>query len=709
MSGGARTRALRMRPLSPRVAACTRITHMADGAARQEEVLGWSPGVPRLRPVRLAVAWLVSAAAFMFAAWVMPGAEINGFWGALVVAAIVAVLNALLPPVVAALRLPFTVAAGFLLVLALDAAILLIAADIAPDQLDVSGFGAALLVSLVASAVSIPVAVVMGIDDDDEYTLRIARRVARRVARPEPTDTPGLLFLEIDGLGMPVLRRAIRDGTTPTMARWLAEGTHRLTEWETDLSSQTGASQAGILLGSNDDIPAFRWVEKETATMVSCSAPDDCAAIEQRHMVGKGLLADGGTSRGNLLSGEAETALLTASRVADEKAPNPGYRAFLANGTNVTRTLVLFIWEIVLELLAAARQRRRDVRPRGHRGGVYPVLRAGMCVFVRDLVVFSVLQDMFRGVPHLYATFASYDEVPHHSGLERPDTLEALRKLDQRFAMIDRARRYAPRPYEIVVLSDHGQTQGATFKQRNGYGLDDLVERSLSRGQVDGMAAGDESSTTMGTAVDEATGRTQSRERPKNDVSDRDVVVLGSGNLGLVYLMEERRRLTLEEISERHPRLVPALAEHPHVGWVLVRSEADGAVVIGARGRRVLRTGAVEGEDPLAGFSPTAPGHLLRTDGFAHVADLMVNSFYDPVTEEGCAFEELISFHGGMGGPQTRPFVLYPAHLSVPVEPLIGAAAVNELLREWRDAVTGRPAGVATPGRPVAPQVTAAG
>ena len=83
--------------------------------------------------------------------------------------------------------------------------------------------------------------------------------------------------------------------------------------------------------------------------------------------------------------------------MADEKKANPGYRAFLANGSNVTRTLVLVLWEIVLELIAAARQRRRDVQPRGHRGGIYPLLRAGMCVFVRDLVVFSVLQDMFAG------------------------------------------------------------------------------------------------------------------------------------------------------------------------------------------------------------------------------------------------------------------------------------------------------------------------
>ena len=70
--------------------------------------------------------------------------------------------------------------------------------------------------------------------------------------------------------------------------------------------------------------------------------------------------------------------------------------------------------------------------------------------------------------------------------------------------------------------------------------------------------------------------------------------------------------------------------------------------------RSYLDEERVEGEDPLARFSPTAAQHLLRTDGFAHVADIMVGSFYDPVLDEGCAFEELISFHGGLGGPQTR-------------------------------------------------------
>jgi hypothetical protein len=208
---------------------------------------------------------------------------------------------------------------------------------------------------------------------------------------------------------------------------------------------------------------------------------------------------------------------------------------------------------------------------------------------------------------------------------------------------------------------------------------------------VDDFMGGDEQTAMVGHAVTEATGRPGADvKRAKNDVSDRDVVVLGSGNLGLVYLMEERRRLTLEEIERRHPQLIPALREHPHVGWLLVRSERDGAVALGAGGVRYLNDDRIEGEDPLAGLSPGAAGHLLRTDGFAHVADIMVGSFYDPVLDEGCAFEELISFHGGLGGPQTAPFILHPSHLPLTTEPIVGAAAVHRILMGWRTALAAR-------------------
>ena len=177
---------------------------------------------------------------------------------------------------------------------------------------------------------------------------------------------------------------------------------------------------------------------------------------------------------------------------------------------------MLFFWEVVLEWSAAGRAKRRDVRPRGHRGGIYPFMRAALCVVVRDLIVYGVLTDMMKGRPAVYATFSSYDEVAHHSGLERADTLEALRKLDQQFGRIERARPYAARPYEIVVLSDHGQTQGATFKQRNGYGLDELVERSLETAPTwPAVAGGDENHSMVGNALGEATGARRSGSSPR--------------------------------------------------------------------------------------------------------------------------------------------------------------------------------------------------
>ena len=641
---------------------------------------------PKLHPVRLLVAWILSAAALLFAAWALPGLEIKGFGGALIAALLIAIFNAVLPPLVAAIRLPLTLVFGFLLVLVVDAAMFMLASKIAPDEIHVDSWFAAFMAALVASAASVVLDIIFRTDDDDTYMIRVTQRIARRTGGPIRTDEPGIVYLEIDGLALPVLQHAMRAGSAPEMARWMAEGSHALAEWETDLSSQTGASQAGILLGSNEDIPAVRWVEKETGRMMTCSKPDDCTEIEQRRSSGIGLLRDGGASRGNLLSGEAEHVILTVSRMSEEKRSNPGYRAFLANGFNVTRLLVLFFWELILEWTAAARAKRRDVRPRGHRSGLYPFMRAALCVFVRDLIVYGVISDMMKGRPAIYATFSSYDEVAHHSGLERADTLEALRKLDNQFRRIAKARRYAPRPYEIVVLSDHGQTQGATFLQRNGYSLGDLVGRSLSSGKAEELASGDENDKMVGHAVKEATGGAQEGGGP-DAVDDKNATVLASGNLGLIYLLEEPRRLSLEEIQQRHPQLIPALREHPHVGFVLVRSEEDGPVVLGARGAHRLEDGAVDGEDPLAAFSSNARHHLRRTDGFPHAPDLLVNSFYDAQLEEGCAFEELISFHGGLGGFQTRPFILHPVSLPVPEHPIVGAAAVHGVLSAWRSAL----------------------
>ena len=114
----------------------------------------------------------------------------------------------------------------------------------------------------------------------------------------------------------------------------------------------------------------------------------------------------------------------------------------------------------------------------------------------------------------------------------------------------------------------------------------------------------------------------------------------------------------------------------------------------------------MEGGDPLAPFPPNAPRHLLRTDGFKDVADIMVGSFYDPVLEEGCAFEELICFHGGLGGPQTQPFILHPTELPMPDDQILGAEQVHRLLVGWRQLLHGATTSIAPSRQAVTPTTT---
>ena len=330
---------------------------------------------------------------------------------------------------------------GLLLILIVDALMLLAADRITDHDLQIDSFWSALGVAFVAAAVTVVLDVVLGTNDDDAYTLRVIQRIARRSGERTVTDAPGIVFLEIDGLALPVLRRAMRDGNAPTMARWLEEGTHRLAEWETDLSSQTGASQAGILLGSNDDIPAFRWVEKETAKLVACSGPPDCAEIERRHASGTGPAR-------RRRRQPRQPALGRGRRGDPDRQPDGRREAREPRLPGVLRQRLQRRHDARALLLGG---RARVVGGRAARSGatsgraatgaaIYPFLRATLCVVVRDLIVYGVLTDMMQGRPAIYATFSSYDEVAHHSGLERADTLEALRKLDQQFGRIERAR-----------------------------------------------------------------------------------------------------------------------------------------------------------------------------------------------------------------------------------------------------------------------------
>ncbi|MFC4961785.1 alkaline phosphatase family protein [Streptomyces mauvecolor] len=583
-----------------------------------------------------------------------------------------------------------------LLVFFLNGSLLLIALRLIPTGRGAAEPETAVIVAAVMSAVASATSTALAVRDDDAYRRRLSRLADRRRRRrgegPVPRP-PGIVFLQLDGVGERVLRDAVDAGLMPTVATWL-KGTHRLTPWRTDWSSQTGASQLGILHGSTFDVPAFRWYEKESGEVMVSNRPASAVELQRRAVERTGdggLLTLDGASRGNLFSGGADQVALVltvAARRGRRNRSRAGYFAYFSDPANAVRTALSFVAEAGREIAQSTRARIRKETPRIKRGGLYPFIRAFATVVERDVVVAAVMGDMLAGRTAVYADLVAYDEVAHHSGPRGRDTDQVLGRLDRSLALIAGAAQHAPRGYRIVLLSDHGQSPGETFEGAYGLTLKDLVRAGCglpvprrARRTRSGAEARYAVRVALHRPVEETLEEGTHRPGPGSDP-----VVLASGNLGLISFPDTQGRMTREQIDRRHPALLPTLASHPGIGFLLVRSQEHGAVVLGGGGTEVPLAQLVDGEGPLKGFGRGAADAVRRTDTFPHTADIMVNSMYDPATGQVHAFEEQIGSHGGLGGEQSHPFLLSPLDLTEPVPrggELVGAEQVHHVLRRW--------------------------
>ncbi|MFD5662452.1 phage holin family protein [Streptomyces hirsutus] len=609
-------------------------------------------------------------------------------------------LSALVWPLLVRLLLLVPALVLGLLVFFLNGALLLVALRITPVERGTAAWETAIVVAAVMSAVASATGAALAVRDDAAYRRRLYRLADRRRRSTPPVPaTPGTVFLQLDGVGHDVLLHAVDQGLMPTVARWLGTHdavlphSHRLTPWRTDWSSQTGASQLGILHGNNHDVPAFRWYEKDRREVMVCNRPSSAVELQQRaarYAGHPGLLADDGASRGNLFSGGADEQALVLSiaarRRSRENRSRSGYFAYFSDPANAVRTALSFAAEVAREIGQSTRARWSKQLPRVSRGGLYPFVRAFATVVERDVVVSAVMGDLLAGRTSVYADLVAYDEVAHHSGPTSRDTEKVLQRLDRSLALIEHVAAHAPRPYRIVVLSDHGQSPGETFRSRYGLTLGDLVRAGCGLPvprRARRTRSGAEARAAVRAALHRPVEEGIEQHRPTRA---SEPVVLASGNLGLVSFPDVPHRMTKEEIDARHPALLPTLANHPGIGFLLVRSERRGGVVLGAHGAEVPLDELDDRPGPLAAFGPGAADAVRRTHSFPHTADIMVNSFHDPVDGEVLAFEEQIGSHGGLGGAQSRPFLLSPVALSAPVaagEELAGAEQVHHVLRRW--------------------------
>ncbi|MBE6492108.1 MAG: phage holin family protein [Methanobrevibacter sp.] len=613
------------------------------------------------------------------------GVDVSRFDEVALFVIFISFINAIFWPILTRILMPFLVLTFGVGTLVLNGILLQIFAPF--FDITITGWGV-ILAPLAMALLTTILSTLVTIEDTSSY-YRSVLRDATKKRKGDIKKYPGVIIIEIDGLAYDVLCEAIDKGYMPTVKSMLDNKSHTLRMWETDLSSQTGASQAGILHGNNEDITAFRWVEKENDNQImECSGAIKVKTLEKRISNGDGLLVDNGASRSNLFSGDTDNVIFTFSKITDlQKLYNHAWFSIFSNPSNFARIVLLFFAEMILEIISQIMYRALNIQPRIRRKLSYIPTRAGTNVFMREINTGTLIGDMMIGdIDVAYSTYLGYDEIAHHSGVRGRDAWFSLKGMDKQIARLIYGNKYSPRDYEFVIQSDHGQSNGATFKQRYGESFEDFIKSLLPQDMAmyAKMSSNEEhyAETFVPFSKQIDSIKNRSREEEKKELSDSEVIVLASGNLAMIYLTQWHHRLTYEEINELFPELISEIVKNKYIGFILVRSSERGDLAIGKNGTYYLDTNEIEGENPLEGFGDNIAQHLKRNSSFKYSPDILVNSFYDSENDEVCAFEELVGSHGGAGGSQSEPFILYPSSWKVPDEDIIGAESIYKILKE---------------------------
>ncbi len=681
---------------------------------------------------RYVLIWNLDAISLFWTAALLPGImfatqDILTVLGiAYLTVAIISLLNLLIRPVFTrfvaqAARWWLGFGLSFILIILVNAGILFIIPLFLPE-LVIAGIPSAILGSIVLSAVNSFFVSLIGLDDDSSFFNQfVAEQLVAKAEKAGIPQTTGLVAIEIDGLSHDALQAALTRGVMPVLKSLIDRGDYQITKWDCGLPSMTSSCQAGIMYGNNEDIPAFRWYVKPEGKMVVSNHPADAHFIDRRAATGNGILRNGGSSVSNLISGDAAYSFFTMSTLTDQDQEAGRRRSedlyyYLLNPYALNRSIIFTIWDVLVELGQILKQTLIRRKPRMNRlAHGYPFVRAVTNIFMRDVATAMVCQDIFRGTPAIYVTYLGYDEIAHHSGPFTSDALKALRGLDKQIRRIRKViEEHAPRPYHLFILADHGQSAGWTFKQLYGTSLKetiaDLLEGKAQVGEVEaidahrGYVAGLVKDLTEGQdkarkkgVVDRTISRSRkflerrlswvSDEKPKEPIKPDDVILCASGNLAQVYFTYKNDRVTLQELEDKFPGFISKLVAHEGVGFVIVMDENKGPVLLSKEGGVTLRTGEVQGTNPLASYGrfEIRVKQLLRLAEYPSSGALIIIS---PIFPDGSipAYEELIGHHGGLGGLQTEPFLVHPKTIKVDGDSIINSDQIYSVLNQGRES-----------------------
>ncbi|HUF14182.1 MAG TPA: alkaline phosphatase family protein [Longimicrobiales bacterium] len=504
----------------------------------------------------------------------------------------------------------------------------------------------------------------------------------------------GFVGIQIDALAHEDFERALARGYLPRMKRLLEREGWQIRRYPAGLPSATPAAQASIFYGTKGDIPAFRFYDKARRRVVIGSQPSSMQFIRDS-LPDSGVL-EGGSSYVNLYDGGADTAVFTLS--ARRRTPlfqkMGGGRLLLLLLLHPIRTLRM-VAASAIEYLREERDRLlSQIKGQAtHYWWYLPLLHIGTNVILRELQTLAVLLDIYTGKRAIYTTYNVYDEFAHHFGPSSRTALKCLKALDRRVDEILRMTRRLPgRPYDVYILSDHGQTPSVPYRVRYGETLGDTILDAVRHGVfvIAGTGEFGDPRETLDLLVQEVEAVASTSSRPTRSAAlglsrwfrkhysifplmaevvrvdeAQKLVVTYSSSLAHLYWTGPRHPLRLDDIRLNPDRraLYYFLVTHEAIGFVATRV-VDGVHIESPRGRALLTPRGdfelLEGEDPLKDYASTAVEYraIARLAQLRNAGDVVMVGAYHPDEDLCICFDDQVGAHGGIGGRQFWPFIL---------------------------------------------------
>ncbi len=513
----------------------------------------------------------------------------------------------------------------------------------------------------------------------------------------------GFVGIQIDGLSHAHFQMALERGYLPSIARYLKHG-NRLRSYLSGLPSTTPAAQAAIFYGIERGIPAFRWFEKSTGQIISCNDPDQVQYFREKLIGDRPGILTGGSSYSNLLDGGAAQSVFTVS------SPHPqtlfgrfgGSRLLLLlflHPLRVTRMCLAIVSEYITELYDRNRARSKKVQP--VKTGLFPFIRIFCNVILREFQTFGVIADIYSGVPRIYTTYSGYDELAHQYGPASRTALKNLKYTDKRIGEVMRMLRYAPgADYQLILLSDHGQTPGYPFEGKFGATLGEAVGAFLEDCDQTTISSGplEFTRSQLGYLSEEIDARPDTWRRRiyrhvKNSlqrkigelvsetikvVAPGGIVITYSSSLAHLYIAGKKKRLTLAEIRKQQPLLLRFLSKHKGIGFLMARGSGDRVWFVHRGGELCCRREEIPSKEKLAFLEPYGEPELIFCLLFDFASDNSCGDmiiFGDYRNGQIACFDDQIGGHGSVGGDQSLPFLILPeGHPLLKQKNLVGHA-----------------------------------